>query len=230
MWMNLTTGKVFTLHCDIRTEHCEVMLPNTLDDALIESLGYVPVTPVLPAYNWVTHRAVEASPVLIDGAWVQQWEYVQLPAEEIANNKARYMLLKGPLAPTLPPPCNQVTHYHRELLPELNSDVWEQRWEIVERTPDELVARKADLVEQLWRSADTHVTKFISGVAIGLLTLGCIQQKPKALAVSAWSSSIWDAYYVAKEQVSNNTFPSVIFSTFGPMPYSVPELRAELGM
>lgn len=85
-------------------------------------------------------------------------------------------------------------------------------------------------VEALWASADKYTSGYISGVAIGILTIGVMQQKPKALAVSAWSSSVWAEYYVRKTLVTLNSNDNLDFSGFGPIPYSVPELQAEMGL
>ncbi len=85
-------------------------------------------------------------------------------------------------------------------------------------------------IEALWKAADSYVSSYISGVAIGLLTIGLIQQLPKALAVTAWSSGIWAEYYQRKALVTYNSEDNLDFSSFGGMPHSVPELQAELGM
>lgn len=83
--------------------------------------------------------------------------------------------------------------------------------------------------DALWRAADAHQTRYISGVAIGLLTIGVLQQKPVALAIHAWSASVWDEYYRRKALLTYNGPVDGDFTACGPMPYSVPELRAELG-
>ena len=85
-------------------------------------------------------------------------------------------------------------------------------------------------IEALWKAADSYVSSYISGVAIGLLTIGLIQQLPKALAVTAWSSGIWAEYYQRKALVTYNSEDNLDFSSFGGMPHSVPELQAELSM
>ena len=88
----------------------------------------------------------------------------------------------------------------------------------------------AEKIDQLWQAANAYTTNFISGVAIGLLAIGVMQSKPKALAVTAWSSQVWDEYYARKAAVTPGDKLNLDFSGFGPMPFSVPELRAELGM
>lgn len=84
--------------------------------------------------------------------------------------------------------------------------------------------------DDLWRAADAFQTQYISGVAIGLLTIGVLQQKPKALAIQAWSATVWDEYYRRKALLTYDGPVNGDFTQCGPMPYSVPELRAELGL
>lgn len=97
----------------------------------------------------------------------------------------------------------------------------------VQPTPEEIVRKK---VEALWQAADKYVASYISGVAIGILTLGVIQSKPKAMAVTGWSSSLWAEYYNRKSQTNATDVVDTDFSSFGPMPYSVPELQQEIGL
>ena len=85
-------------------------------------------------------------------------------------------------------------------------------------------------VEALWAAADKYTGSYISGVAIGILTVGVMKQKPKALAVTAWSSAIWSEYYARKALVTVYSVDNHDFSSFGPIPYSVPELQAEIGL
>lgn len=92
---------------------------------------------------------------------------------------------------------------------------------------DALVATK---IEGLWQAADRYTSSYISGVAVGILTLGVLQQKPKALAVTAWSSAIWAEYYARKALVTVDSQDNHDFTGFGPMPHSVPELQAEIGL
>ena len=91
-------------------------------------------------------------------------------------------------------------------------------------------AAVAAKIDRLWAAADGYTSGYISGVAIGLLTIGVLQLKSKALAVSAWSSAVWDDYYARKALVTASSVENLDFSSHGPMPHSVPELRAELGM
>ena len=118
---------------------------------------------------------------------------------------------------------------------------WEKTWEVYDLPAEVVEANQAakaeadaklvaDKIEALWRAADAYTSGFISGVAIGILTIGVLQKKPKALAVSAWSSSVWAEYYARKAMVTATSVDNHDFSTFGPVPHSVPELQAEIGL
>lgn len=85
-------------------------------------------------------------------------------------------------------------------------------------------------VDALWATADKYTSSYISGVAIGLLTIGVMQNKPKAMAVTAWSSAVWAEYYARKALVTLDSVDNHDFSSFGSIPYSVPELQAEAGL
>ena len=86
-------------------------------------------------------------------------------------------------------------------------------------------------IKGLWQAAHDYEYEEISGTAIGLLVLGVIQNKPKALAVQAWSKSIWTLYYIRKAAVTEIYDPSLLnFSSCGKIPHSIPELMAELGI
>ena len=80
------------------------------------------------------------------------------------------------------------------------------------------------------QAADRYTSSYISGVAIGILTIGVMQHKPKALAVTAWSSAVWAEYYARKALVTATSVDNHDFSSFGPIPHSVPELQAEVGL
>lgn len=144
--------------------------------------------------------------------------------------------------PAPKPEYDTITHAVIEDTPVLTAKgSYEQQWKVVE-LPVEIVeanqAAKAESdaksiaskIELLWQAADKYTTGYISGVAIGILTIGVLQQKPKALAVSAWSNAIWSEYYNRKSQVTANSQDDLDFSTFGAIPYSIPELQAEIGL
>ncbi len=83
--------------------------------------------------------------------------------------------------------------------------------------------------QRLWEAASAWERRNISGVALSLLTLGVSQGKPKALAIAAWSNRLWtDTYYPRKALISLNSEPDYDFSVVGDMPFSVPELAAEV--
>lgn len=92
--------------------------------------------------------------------------------------------------------------------------------------PDSVIV--AAKIAALWKAADDYVSAYISGVAIGILTIGTIQQKPKCLAVTQWSSSVWAAYYERKASVTVDSLDDLDFSALGPMPCTVPALQAEV--
>jgi hypothetical protein len=107
-------------------------------------------------------------------------------------------------------------------------------WEVYP-LPDEVVAENAaasikSQQAQLWAGADAWQTQHISGVAIGILTIGMLQSKPKALAVTAWTQRLWAEYYRRKAAITPGGRVDADFSSIGPMPHSVPELQAELGL
>jgi hypothetical protein len=95
----------------------------------------------------------------------------------------------------------------------------------IDDTP-EIVAQKSYL---LWKAANDYQESFISGMAGGMVTLGVIANKPKALAVARWIDSIWAEYYARKSLVSVVSNDNLDFSSLGPIPYSVPELTIERG-
>ena len=139
------------------------------------------------------------------------------------------------------PAYNPITQSATELPPALVGGKWKQQWEVMD-LPQELVdeniaaqaaAEQATInakVEALWTAADKYTSGYISGVAIGILTIGVLQKKPKAVAVSAWSSSVWAEYYARKALITVTSEDNHDFSSFGPIPYSVPELQKEVGV
>lgn len=140
------------------------------------------------------------------------------------------------------PEYNRITHGCREDAPELTAlGHYEQGWVVTALSQEQVDANQAaqgaedaatvaSKIDALWNAADKYVAGYISGIAIGLLTLGVVQGKPKALAVTAWSSAVWDAYYTRKATVTATSADDLDFSTFGPMPHTVPELRTEFGL
>lgn len=84
-------------------------------------------------------------------------------------------------------------------------------------------------IRTLWQAAHDYEFEQISGSAIGLLTLGILQGKPKCSAVRAWINSIWTLYYTRKPTVTHVLDASLNdFSICGTIPHNVPELMTEL--
>lgn len=140
------------------------------------------------------------------------------------------------------PAFDLITQTVREVAPAVSpKGNWEQRWEVVDLDAEVIAVNQAAKAEAdskaldakynaLWSAADKYVAGYISGVAIGLLTVGVLQAKPKAHAITAWSSAVWAEYYVRKALVTLTSDDNLDFSTLGPMPHSVPELQAEVGL
>ena len=140
------------------------------------------------------------------------------------------------------PTFDALTQSVRETPPVLtDKGHYEQVWEVIALDPEQIEANQAakavadaeliaERAEALWQAADQYITGYISGVAIGILTLGVIQGKPKALAVTAWSNTVWSDYYARKALVEGGAVPNLDFSTHGPIPHTVPELQDEIGL
>ena len=103
---------------------------------------------------------------------------------------------------------DNIVAYQQELLTEANNKQEQQR------------------IASLWQAAHDIEFAAISGVAVGLLVLGVMQQKPISVAISNWVQSLWTEYYVRKFSGSTDTD----FSSVGDCPHSIPEMMQELGM
>ena len=140
------------------------------------------------------------------------------------------------------PSYDPITQYVSEIAPALTAlGTYEQRYEVLALDTETIAnnqAKKtvddakvvADKIDQLWRAADAYERGYISGVAVGLLTIGVIQQLPISLSIAAWSGAHWTEYFTRKAAVTLTSVLDLDFTTSGPMPFSVPELRTELGM
>ena len=105
---------------------------------------------------------------------------------------------------------------------------WRETWTVLPAPePEAVIAAKQNA---LWQAADDYTRSHISGVAVGILTIGVMMGKPKCYAVAGWSGAVWAEYYRRKELVTVNSMDDHDFSGFGAMPHSVPELQAEVGM
>lgn len=88
---------------------------------------------------------------------------------------------------------------------------------------------QAQNVDALWQAAHDYEYAQISGTAIGLLTMGVSQGKPKSTAVMQWIQSVWALYYQRKPQVTREWNAALLdFSSCGEIPHSIPELMAEV--
>lgn len=102
---------------------------------------------------------------------------------------------------------------------------------IVALTADQLAAKKAANIDILWQAAHDYEYAQISGVAVGLLTVGVLQSLPKSLAIKDWSKSIWTLYYSRKASVTDMLDPTFLdFSSCGNIPYTIPELMVEINL
>lgn len=87
-------------------------------------------------------------------------------------------------------------------------------------------AAEQQRVDRLWQAAHDYEYAQVSGSAIGLLAIGVMQGKPKCIAVQNWIRTIWTEYYTRKASGSTDYY--YLFA--GAIPYTVPELMAELGL
>lgn len=146
-----------------------------------------------------------------------------------------------PLLETAPPTINPITEsVSRDGAEKVNGQ-WQYKWKVTKLPTEQVNINQAnqdkedyrkiqEKINSLWAAADKYTSNYISGVAIGILTIGVMQNKPKALAVSTWSQSIWSEYYTRKALITPNSVDNFDFSSFGPIPYSIPELQAEIAI
>lgn len=201
MWINEQTKGTFVLHTDIRYElwKSQIEAPGVLTDEYLDSVGYKLVTQVRPTFNPITHEAKPNTPVLENGVWVQYFAVEPLDPAIVANN------------------CYSLTSLTPEVTAILDAAGF------LTRVQGEIAARRT---ARLWQAAHDYEYAQVSGSAVGLITMGVIQAKPKCLAVQNWIKSIWTEYYTRKTSGSDN----FNFSSVGPCPHSVPEMMEELGI
>jgi len=155
---------------------------------------------------------------------------------QVDLNGCEYLTERGwvLVSETSIPEIDTLTQYITEGTPTFSNAVWQQTWVINQRSQEEIDVDSLQILEeqreQLWKAATSYEQKYISGSATAMLTVGVIQQKVKAIAVTSWIGSIWSEYYARKEALSVYSEPDLDFSNFGPMPYTVPELREEIGL
>lgn len=199
-YINTATGEYPVSESDIRAAY-----PNTsFSVPFVAPEGYVFVFPTpQPEFNPVIQRVQETAPALtVKGHYEQQWEVV----------------------PRFAPYTDDMGVVRTVAAQEAAAIAADQASKVAAKV--KAIEAK---VEALWAAADKYISSYISGVAIGILTVGVMKQKPKALAVTAWSSAIWSEYYARKALVTVYSVDNHDFSSFGPIPYSVPELQAEIG-
>ena len=86
-------------------------------------------------------------------------------------------------------------------------------------------------VTELWQSAHEYESQYVTGVAIGLLTIGSLKGSPKAMAIQGWVKSLWTLYYQRKANVGVVLDPALLdFSSVGSPPFSMLQLQIELGL
>ncbi len=90
MWINVNTAGTFTLHADIRFECWKqgIELPGILTDDVLATVGYKPVTQVIPDYNPITQGLSALPPVSNEGVWEQHFNVIELDPTVAANNQA----------------------------------------------------------------------------------------------------------------------------------------------
>lgn len=115
---------------------------------------------------------------------------------------------------------------------------WIWDWDIITMSDAEITtyenakavsttAAVASKIDSLWNAANNYITGYISGTALTILAIGIMKNKPKALAVKQWSDAIWAEYYNRKDSISATSNVDYSFTSFGNIPYSVPELLVE---
>lgn len=142
-----------------------------------------------------------------------------LPSEE---SLAEYGVF--PVLETAQPVFDVVTQKIEEGIPMISDGKWTQVWSISPKTQEELDSQEQGRISSLWQAAHDYEYSHINGSAVGLITIGILQSKPKCLAVQEWVSSIWSLYYARKASNSTDTD----FSIAGTCPYTIQELMAEV--
>lgn len=145
------------------------------------------------------------------------------PASALTPDEAE-MFGVYPLLEVAQPVCG-IAETVVEQNPTLVDGQWTQQWSVRPASEQEIEARNAKRVAGLWQAAHDLEYNAISGSAVGLLTMGVLQGKPKCVAVQAWIKDLWALYYQHKLGGSSDTD----FSSVGECPHTVPDLMEELG-
>lgn len=110
-------------------------------------------------------------------------------------------------------------------------------WIVSEKqTTPEPEPESTDYTEQnmqsLWQAATRYEQTYISGSALGLLTIGVMAGSEIAKAIQVWLNTLWIGhYYPRKAEITRDAPISkemLDFTLIGPMPYSIPELAKEV--
>jgi hypothetical protein len=105
--------------------------------------------------------------------------------------------------------------------------------DVIFTPPEKPPKTQEELEDELWYNCNKYQMRRISGASLCILTIGVLQGLPKSLAIKAWIKDLWtgpNGYYERKALVSITNPVSLDFSDKGEMPYSIPELNAEVGL
>lgn len=83
-------------------------------------------------------------------------------------------------------------------------------------------------LEQLGLAYNNYVGQFVSGVGVGILTLGVASSMPKAIAFAQWVAKI-SLDYKQRMDMVNNVPLNLDFSNNGAPPYRIWEVQQEVG-
>lgn len=89
----------------------------------------------------------------------------------------------------------------------------------------EIIAQKT---AALWAAADSYINSEINGVGLSILAAGVGTNAPKCKSVAVWVDSIWAEYYNRKALITVISEDDLDFSSHGPKPFTVLEMREEV--
>jgi hypothetical protein len=88
-----------------------------------------------------------------------------------------------------------------------------------------------DLRLQIHEAYDSYIANFVSGVGIGLLTIGVIKGSPKALKFAGWLTAISADYKSRSDAIITDGQPiNVDFTNNGMPPVTIWDVKTEIGM
>lgn len=111
-------------------------------------------------------------------------------------------------------------------------EITDDPYVVYEKKPQEqldalAVLKEKQRIDSLWEAAYAYEHDEVSGSAVALLSAGFMQSKPKSIAITMWCNAIWNGengFYARRNSGSTDTD----FSSVGPIPYTIPELSAEV--